>query len=417
MKNALICRLYQKIMYVAEFLIPWRQPRVLTGEGALLKLPMVIAQSGVRSVLIVTDRGLMDLGLVSPLLDALQREGIAYCVYDKVVPNPTVANVEEATKLFYEGKCAAIVAFGGGSPMDCAKGVGARIARPKKSIQKMRGVLKIRKKIPTLYAVPTTSGTGSETTLAAVITDAEKNFKFAVNDPVLIPSVAVLDPTLTVGLPPSITAATGMDALCHAVEAYIGRSNTRSTKRNAEEAVRLIAQNLAETYRNGKNVPARAAMQKASYLAGLAFTRAYVGYVHAIAHSLGGKYGIAHGLANAVLLPHVLKAYGKSAEKKLAKLAEVAGVDTAEANQKQKARDFIAWLTRLNEEMHLPAAFEQIREEDLEELSAHAEREANPLYPVPKEMGKEDLKKIYRAVMCPARETATAVGGPNEELL
>lgn len=399
MKNALICRTYQAVLYLAEFFLPWREPKLITGQGSFAELPATIKADGISSVLIVTDQGLMKLGMLNPLTEALNRQGVNFCIYDKVVPNPTTANVAEAEQLYRQNGCQAIIAVGGGSPMDCAKGVGARIACPKKTLRQMGGVLKVGKKLPKVYAVPTTSGTGSETTIAAVITDEKENFKYAINDVVLIPYAAVLDPLLTLKLPPHITSTTGMDALCHAVEAYIGRANTRKTKKQARQAVLLIKENLLQAYLHGDDVTARENMQHASYLAGLAFTRAYVGYVHAIAHSLGGKYHIAHGLANAVIMPYVFTAYGKKAHKKLAELADLIEITDKVDTRAQKAEKFIDWIRDMNRQMNIPTGFAEIKEEDLDELVGHAEAEGNPLYPVPKIMGKEEFKAIYRQLM------------------
>jgi len=275
------CRTYQTIFKVASGFLPWREPKLLEGEGSIGKLPQEISQRGIKSVLLVTDKGIASLGLMNGLCAGLENAGIQYAIYDKTVPNPTIDNIEEALKLYKENNCQGIIAFGGGSPMDCAKGVGARVANPHKTIPQMKGLLKVRKKIPPLFAIPTTAGTGSEATVAAVITNSATHEKYPVNDLVLIPHVAVLDPTLTVGLPPHITSTTGMDALTHAVEAYIGRSNTDQTRELSRKAIKLIFENIEEAYANGTNLTARYNMQKAAYYAGVAFTRAYVGYVHA----------------------------------------------------------------------------------------------------------------------------------------
>lgn len=256
----------------------------------------------------------------------MEKAGVEYHVYDGVQPNPTIDNIEDAYKMYRDNHCEGFVAFGGGSSMDCAKIAAARVVRPNKSVPKMRGLLKIMKKLPPFFAVPTTAGTGSETTLAAVISDPRTHEKYPINDPVLIPRYAVLDAELTVGLPKSITSTTGMDALTHAVEAYIGHSNTKDTADKARKAVRMIFDNLQVAYEDGHNIEARSNMLLASYYAGVAFTRAYVGYVHAIAHNLGGMYGVAHGLANAVILPYVLEYYGESAHKRLAELADLTGI-------------------------------------------------------------------------------------------
>ncbi len=393
------CRAYQKALYVGTFFLDWTRPELLKGAGAVKNLPEVIKEKGLKQVLVVTDKGLMSLNLLNSLFEALEENGIKYVVFDGVQPNPTIDNIEDAVEIYNSNKCEGIVAFGGGSPMDCAKACGARIARPDKTIPKMRGVLKVNKKLPPLFAVPTTAGTGSETTIAAVVSNPITHEKNAINDNHLIPKVAVLDPELTVGLPKHITSTTGMDALTHAVEAYIGKSNTLTTKRCAEKATRMIFDNLYTAYENGKDIDARMNMLEASFLAGVAFTRAYVGYVHAIAHNLGGHYGIPHGLANAVILPYVLDYYGASAYKKLAKLADIAGLETVGMNKEQKAKLFIAKVREMNEIMGIPSKFDQIKEEDIPVIVERALKEGNPLYPVPKIMTKEDCEKVIRQLM------------------
>lgn len=390
------CRLYQKVMKFAMDHVPfWRKPKLITGRDSLKKLPDMLKRKGFRNVMLVTDPGIASLGLHKPLVGWIREAGIQCVVYDRTTANPTIANVEEALRLYRDNGCHALIAFGGGSPMDCAKGVGARVARPHKKIQSMRGELKIWKPIPLLVAIPTTSGTGSETTLAAVLTDEKTHEKYALNDFVLIPKYAVLDPVLTRGLPPHITATTGMDALTHAIEAYIGRSNTIQTIEDSVSAVRLIFQNLERAYKNGEDMEARENMQKASFLAGAAFTRAYVGYVHAIAHSLGGEYGIPHGLANAVVLPYILEAYGSAVHMSLAELADIVKIGQDMESDQEKANAFISEIKNMNRRMGIPDKLEGILEDDIDMLAKRAAREANPLYPVPKIMKKEQLKEIY----------------------
>ena len=301
------CRTYQTVFRIALPILPYTEPRILEHAE---DVPAVLQKRSIQKVLIVTDPGIARLGLTAPLETALACRGIGVTVYAETRANPTVSNVEEAASLYRESACQAIIGFGGGSAMDCAKGVGARIAQPNKPINKMRGLLRIHRRLPLLIAVPTTAGTGSEVTLAAVITDDETHYKYPINDFVLIPRFAVHDPEFTRGLPASITGQTGMDALTHAVEAFIGRSTTPYTRKMARQAVQLIHDNLLEAYEHGDDMRARRNMLSAAYKAGVAFTRSYVGYVHAIAHSLGGRYGIPHGLANAIILPHMLRAYG-----------------------------------------------------------------------------------------------------------
>lgn len=393
------CRAYQGVMRAAVNVLDWTEPKLIKGAGAVKELPKTVKQLGYKNVLVVTDKGLMGLHLLDSLFEELKNNEIAYVVYDGVQPNPTIDNIEEARALYLGNGCEAIIAFGGGSPMDCAKACGARIARPDKQIPQLRGQLKVLKKIPMLFAVPTTAGTGSETTIAAVVSNPKTHEKNAINDPRLRPKYAVLDPELTVGLPPHITSTTGMDALTHAVEAYIGQSNTPDTEEKAKMATKMIFENLEVAYKDGKNIEARENMLLASYYAGVAFTRAYVGYVHAIAHNLGGMYGIPHGLANAVILPYVLDYFGESAHKRLAELAEVAGLDCVGKSDKEKAELFIAEIRRMNKDMNIPDKFDQIKEADISTIADRALKEGNPLYPVPKIMDKEDCVKIIRQLM------------------
>ena len=394
------CRCYQRVMYIAEFMLPWRVPEQISGEGSLKKLAAFAKSKGFKSGLLVTDSVLFGLGMAQPIIDGFKAEGLKLTIFDKVVPNPTIQNIEEGLQLYKDNDCDVIIALGGGSSMDCAKGIGARVARPKKSIPQMKGVLKVMKKLPPLVAIPTTSGTGSEATLAAVISNPEKKEKYPINDPVLIPHYAVMDPSLTVGLPKHITSTTGMDALTHAVEAYIGSENTRNTKKYAIEATQLIFKYLKRAYDKGDDIEARNNMQRASLLAGMAFTRAYVGYVHAIAHSLGGFYGVPHGLANAVILPHVIEAYGEKAHKKLARLAEAVGI-TGNSDS-EKATAFIAAIREMNEYMAIPTKIEgkwTIKEEDVPIMIEHALAEANPLYPVPVIWGYDEMYAMYHKIM------------------
>ena len=222
------CRTYQTVFRIALPVLPYTEPRILEHAE---EVPAVLQKRSIHHVLIVTDPGIARLGLTAPLETALASKGISAAVYAETCANPTVSNVEEAASLYRESACQAIIGFGGGSAMDCAKGVGARIAQPKKPINKMRGLLRIHRRLPLLIAVPTTAGTGSEVTLAAVITDDETHYKYPINDFVLIPRFAVHDPEFTRGLPASITGQTGMDALTHAVEAFIGRSTTPYTRK------------------------------------------------------------------------------------------------------------------------------------------------------------------------------------------
>ena len=391
-------RICQKVLMLGMCFMDWSEPELLEGEGAVLKLPTFIRNKNIQKVLVVTDKCLMSLHLLDPLFEELKKEEIEYVVFDDVQPNPTIPNIENCKNAYINNNCQGIIAFGGGSPMDCAKAAAARVVKPKQSVRQMRGYLKIHKKLPPFFAVPTTAGTGSETTLAAVVSDPETHEKNAICDTSLRPKYAVLDPTLTIGLPPHITSTTGMDALTHAVESYIGKSNVKSTIKYAEEATILIHQNLEKAYQNGKDLVARSNMLKGSYLAGAAFTRAFVGYVHAIAHNLGGMYGTPHGLANAVILPYVLEWYGSSIYKPLAKLADLIKITNNEMSNEQKAKAFIQEIKRMNKAMNIPEKFDFIKEEDIPILVKRALKEGNPGYPVPKIMNASDMEKVIRSL-------------------
>ena len=229
------CRIFQNIFKFALPVLPYRNPKII---GSVRGIPEVLEKRGYNNVLIITDTGIRSLGLTERLEQTLKRNCISYQIYDKTVANPTTVNVDEALHMYLDNDCQAIIGFGGGSSMDCAKATAARIAKPHQSLAQMKGILKVHKKLPLLIAIPTTAGTGSETTLAAMITDAKTRHKYAINDFPLIPRYAVLDPKVTLSLPPFITATTGMDALTHAVEAYIGNSTTPGTRKNALDAVR-----------------------------------------------------------------------------------------------------------------------------------------------------------------------------------
>jgi len=388
----LYCRVYQGVFKIMIPLLPYREPKILNSSKDVVN---VLKENNISSILLVTDKGIKSIGLINEIENEIRKSDINICVYDGTVQNPTTQNVNEALQQYKDNKCEALIAVGGGSVMDCAKGVGAKIARPNKSLSKMKGVLKVRRKIPLLIAVPTTAGTGSETTLAAVITDSETRHKYAINDFPLIPRYALLDPNLTVGLPSHITSTTGMDALTHAIEAYIGRSTTKQTRKYALLAIKDIFENLTKVYENPKDVEARKKMLVAAYNAGVAFTKSYVGYVHAIAHTLGGKYNTPHGLANAVILPYVLKSYGKTIYKKLWKIGNYCGLFNKDLSYEEGAKIVIQKIENMNKQMNIPNKIEEIKEEDIIDLVTTAEKEGNPLYPVPVIWGNKELEKIY----------------------
>ena len=389
------CRTYQLGFKAAMPVLPYHEPKTF---HSIENITDILKAENKNSVLIVSDQGIRQSGIIDILTNILDKANIKYAVYDQTRANPTIYNIEEGLKIYNQNNCNALIAIGGGSSMDCAKAIGARVVYPKKSVEQMKGLMHVLRKIPTLITVPTTAGTGSEVTVTAVITDPDKKHKYTLNNFTFIPYYAILDPKLTVTLPKSLTATTGMDALTHAVEAYIGRSTTRQTRKLATDATKLIFENILNAYNNGLDINARANMLIAAYKAGMAFSKSYVGYIHAIAHSLGGQYNIPHGLANAVLMPYVLEGYGKSVYKKLHKLAIAAGISNKEENSKTAAEKFIAAIKELNKKMNIPDHFDIIEDKDIPQMARYAAKEANPLYPVPKLMNRKELEKFYYQV-------------------
>ena len=391
------CRTFQAVLKIGNYFMGYHMPKYIEGPGTVQQLPDFIRKVGAQRVLVVTDKKLVDMGLTRPMFEALEQAGIFYVVHSDVKPNPTSDDVEAGFQLYREHKCQFLVAFGGGSPMDCAKAIGARVAHPRRSVTQMQGILRVLKFIPPMVAIPTTAGTGSETTVAAVITDSATHRKASINDPFLIPKFAILDPELTVGLPPFVTASTGMDAMAHAVESYTNHTyNTRLENRLAKEAVKLIYDNIEAAYADGSNLQARQNMQRAAFYAGRAFTRGCVGYVHAVGHTLGGLYGVPHGLAMSVLLPHVMRQFGSEAHQRLAELADVCGIEGA--NRAEKANNFIQWIEQTNAKMGLPDGFDMIKDEDIDQMIRWARKEANPLYPVPVIWAPGDFRRLIQTV-------------------
>lgn len=395
--ETLWCRSFQGVLKVGNYFMGYRMPDYIEGPGSIKKLPKLLKDKKINDVLVVTGASLLRRGMLDPMLKAMDQKGIRYTVLDLVAPDPTSDDVEAGYKLYAENNCKAIVALGGGSRIDCAKGIAAKAVHPKKSISQLQGLLKVHWPIPPFVAIPTTSGSGSETTIAAVITDSDTHRKASINDPFLIPKYAILDPILTVGMSSYMTATSGMDALAHAVEAYTNQTyNTKLENRLAKEAVKLIYDNVLLAYNDGSNLEARQNMQKGAFYAGRAFTRGCVGYVHAVGHTLGGLYGVAHGLAMSVLLPHVMRQYGPAAHKPLAELAEVCGIPGA--SDAQKALGFISWIEATNAKMGLPNKFDVIEDKDIQQMITWARKEANPLYPVPVVWSRRDFRQLIEKI-------------------
>lgn len=388
------CRVFQLGFAVGALLLPWKRPHCISGAGSLARVPELLHTAGCRKPMIVASHRQSE----APAFLNMVKELEEWSLFSTVTANPKIETVEQIAAQYHQDGCDSLVAIGGGSPMDAAKAAAARIARPKCTVEQLKGLMKVRRRIVPFVAVPTTAGTGSETTIAAVVTDAQRH-KYAMEDLCLIPRWAVLDPALTVSLPASTTAETGMDALTHAVEAYTNRLyNTPQTRTLARQAVAAIFQYLPLACADGDNLQARQELLVASYRAGFAFTRAGVGNVHAIAHTLGGLYDVPHGRANAVLLPLVLEDYGEAAWKRLAELAEVAGICAA-GSREEKAKAFIAAVREMSRGLEIPTGFTCIREEDIPQMAAWAESEANPVYPVPVIYDRTRFEKMIRRCM------------------
>lgn len=392
-------RIIQFILKWVAKVLPWRQPLVFEGENSLHLLKKHLSTLPYKNYLIVTDPGIKKVGLLDKVIQQIHLESIKLTVFDETTLNPTLDSIEKAYQLYLEKGCDALIGLGGGSAIDAAKAVGIRVRKPNTPLRKMKGILKVRKSIPYLIAIPTTAGTGSETTIATVVSNPDTHEKFAISDLNLMPKVAVLDPELTKNLPPFFTATTGMDALTHAVEAYIGYGGTRFTNQMAKSAILLIDRYLKVSYDEPHHMEARIGMLKASFQAGAAFTRAYVGNIHAIAHTFGGFYQVPHGYANAIIMPHVLKYYGKKGSKKLSELSELLNLTERSVSNTMKTKAFIDWIEKLNAYFGLPTQIEVKSKQDIDTMIDHAHKEANPLYPVPKILSKLDFKILYNTIM------------------
>ena len=386
--------------------IPIPQPTLLVGPGSSGRLGQAVAGFGHSKILIVTDSIISKLGLLKDLTDALTAGGTQYVVFDEITADAPIPLIEKGIEFYQAHDCDAIVAFGGGSSMDASKAIAVAISNPK-PLRKLAGYLKGLKAPVRIYAVPTTAGTGSEVTVAAVISDPEMHSKLVIVDPRMVPKMAALDPSLMTGLPPHITAATGIDALTHAVEAFVGNWATPYSDGMALSAVGLIFENLRTAYRDGKNLEAREKMSLASTYAGFAFTRANVGYVHAIAHQFGGKYHTPHGLANAIMLPLVLKFSAPAITERLALLAIRAKVGKDGEDREALAQKFLDAVVALNRDLGIPAVLDALKEADIPALAKAACLEAHTGYPVPRYMTQEVCENLIRQVLPKKAVTAS----------
>lgn len=383
---------------VVTGLLPIPQPILLTGPGSSARLGQALAGFGHRRILVVTDPTIAKLGLLAPFTRSLEAGGTAFTVFDEVTPDAPVPVIEKGLAVFTRKKCDAVVGFGGGSPMDAAKIIAYAAANGSHPF-KLAGYFKGLHSPCPIYAVPTTAGTGSEVTVAAVMSDPEHGVKLVVADTRLVPTMAALDPALMTGLPRKVTAATGMDALTHAVEAFIGKWATETTDRWALAAVALVYGNLRAACAKPKDLETRERMALAATYAGLAFTRANVGYVHAIAHQLGGRYHVPHGLANAIVLPPVLEAMAPAIGKRLARLAVAAGVGKESEKPAALAKKFIASVKAMNKAIGIPATLAALQAADIRDLAKAACREADTNYPVPKYLSPRHVEALLGGLL------------------
>jgi alcohol dehydrogenase class IV len=377
-------------------LLPDKIPVTFIGPEASRDLCESIAHLGSGKVLVVTDAVLVELGLVARITSALDSVHVDWSLYSGVEPDPTLDQVEAGHAQFVRDGCAVVLAVGGGSSMDAAKVIAAMATNPGPA-QKLEGFMKVKQAPAPLFAIPTTAGTGSEVTLAAVISDPETHAKKFFADPKLLPIMTALDASLMTGLPTPITAATGMDALTHAVESFVSRMSNASTERYAEIAVRLIFGHLATACSDGKNLEARKAMALSSYYAGLAFTRTNVGYVHAIAHTFGAWYRTPHGLANAIALPHVLAFSKGSTTKQLARLADMIGCGGG--SDDEKAERFIQAVRELKTKVGIPPTLDALQEADIADIARQALAESHMNYPVPRYMNQSQCEGLLRQML------------------
>lgn len=392
-------RTFQTIFKYTAGKIKYPDQEVMTGSDSLSCLYKLLKNNSIDNVLIVTTKSILKLDVMNCMLKNFENNNIKYTIFKEFSPNPTVKDVDNGYKVLIENGCTGIIVIGGGSALDCAKIIGIKYTNNNKSCKQLRNMISIKHHLPFFVAAPTTAGSGSESTVAAVISDHENNAKYPINHPFLRPKYVVLDPKLTIGLPAKMTSTTGMDALTHALEAYIGLTGTSYTNKLALDACKLIFENLEKAYEDGSNLEARSNMLMASNYAGNAFTIALVGYVHSISHAVSALYNVPHGLANAIILPHVLDYYGSSIYKKLAEVARFSNIADNSKSDKELAEIVIQKIRDMNKNMDIPETIPEIQRKDIPIIVSKALKEANPLYPVPKLMNEEDCSKVVKELL------------------
>ncbi|MBP7081711.1 MAG: iron-containing alcohol dehydrogenase [Rhodocyclaceae bacterium] len=397
----IISRIRVTIFGLVGPLLNFPKPFSFVGPDASLSLAREIVGLGVKRVMVITDGPVFKLGIVNPVIAELQKGGITVEVYSEIEPDPGYELVLKGVEQLNKFKADAVLAVGGGSSIDGAKSIllcQANNCHP----SKLAGVWLYsapRKRGLPFFAIPTTAGTGSEVTIAAVVSDKQLQIKHAIIDPKVVPSMVALDPKLMTGLPPFITAPTGMDALTHAVEAYISTIATDETDALARMATASILRNLPIAYAEGSNLEARERMAVASCMAGLAFTRAGVGYVHAVAHQLGGLYHVPHGLANAIVMPQILDFSKSHCAHRLADLARVSGIGNAGASETELADAFIAQIRKMNADMQIPQVVKELQRNDFDKIIDRAFAEAHGTYGVPRYMTRADATALLERLM------------------
>lgn len=388
--------LYLRLMKLVMNLSPPTRHAVFAGNDSSRQLCEHIARTGVARVLVVTDKPLRDLGIVDRAVAALVAADVDIAYYDGVLPDPTFDQVAEGAGLARSHGSETVLAIGGGSSIDAAKIIAAA-ASSEESPADWVGFGKIKHDVLPLYAIPTTSGTGSEATIGAVISDSVTHEKTIISAVSLLPAAAALDPALITGLPPHITAATGMDALTHGIEAYIGVWERGTRLQDSRIAVKLVFDHLATACKDGGNLEARSGMAMGAYYAGLAINQVNVGNVHAIAHQLGAKYGIPHGLANSLVLPHVLEFCCEEAQQSLAELAILIGAGSEGEDAGALAHKFIQAVRDLRTQVGIPDHSNLVKHEDFEALGQQAIAEGAG-YPVPRLLDSAAVTSILNSV-------------------
>lgn len=371
------------------------------GAGARKELPEVLNRMGLKKALVCTDKGLLKVGTAQKVTDVLDEAGFPYEIYSEIKPNPTVTNVKQGVAAFAEAKADCIIAIGGGSSMDTAKGIGIVTNNPEFSdIVSLEGVAPTKKKSVPIIALPTTAGTGAEVTINYVIIDEERQAKMVCVDPNDIPAVAIVDPELMYSLPKSLTAATGMDALTHAIEGYITKGAWVMSDMYELQAIKMIAENLPLAVEEPTNPVGREGMALAQYIAAQAFSNVGLGLVHGMAHPMGSLHDIPHGVANALLLPTIMEFNMPKCIEKYGVIAKTMGVDTTGMTPEQAAQAAVDAVKALSVRVGIPQTLTElgIKEEDIPALAAQAI--ADVCTPGnPRDVTEEEIKELYKKVL------------------